>query len=203
MHTVLKILNTVNGADLLLEKYLQKLVDIKKPKVVMQGIAYGGDVEMAARILPHGLIFGYDTFENGHPKHLAKNVDDFEASCMDSWYQSLGMSKLDYVYQKKVLEELEVNNVTLIKGEVNKDSCDFIKKIDLAWLDMDLLVSMRNGFDSVKDKIKSGGYLITHDVDPKGHIAGLHELFYDELIDDTWTLVESVPNSFFTVWTKK
>lgn len=204
MKTTLKLLNTVNGADVLLEKYLKTLLNSEKPIVVLCGTAYGGDIEMAATILPHGLIFGYDTFDEGHPKHLASNPEHFEATCMNYWYEHFGTDELGYVYQKGVLESLGLNNVTLIKGEVDPQSCDFIEKIDLAWLDMDLLVSMENGFKSVADKIREGGYLITHDVEPKEHIAGLYELFFDKLIDtEKWELVESVPDSFFTVWQKK
>lgn len=200
----MRIINNVNGADRLLRKYLEKLQKIETPVVVMMGIAYGGDVQMGAEVLPNGKIYGYDTFEDGHPRHLAARPDDFEASCMEHWYQTLGTKGLSLDWQRQQLEEMGLSNATLIKGEVDKSSCYLLKKIDLAWLDMDLLVSMENGFHAVESKIVKGGYLITHDVDPKGHIAGLHELFYDKLIDPKkWKLIEKVDVSFFTVWQKK
>lgn len=204
MKTILKTLNDCNGADELLEKWVdvarKKFID---PVAVLMGIAYGGDVEMTATHFKkaNGRVFGYDTFSNGHPKHLAKNVTDFEATCMEHWYQTLGTDKLSYVYQMGILEELGLDNVILIEGEVDTNSCDFLDKIHLAWLDMDLLVSMENGFNAVKDNIVKGGYLITHDVEPRDHISGLYELFFDKLIDPKkWALIESKPDSFFTVW---
>lgn len=203
----LKIINSVNGANVLLEKYIkQTKEDFKTDLVaVMMGIAYGGDVEMCAKLWgDKGKVYGFDTFEDLHPRHLAKRDTDFEATCMQYWYDTMGTDTLSLEYQTNQLKEMGLTNAHLIKGEVKVDSCEFLDKIHLAWLDMDLIESMRTGYQAVKDKLVKGGYLCLHDVVPRYHIAGLYELFYGEYFnDDEWEELERVNTAMFTVWRKK
>jgi len=158
----LKILNEDNGAHLVILDHVKKcLKEFDEPlTAVLMGIAYGGEVEAIAKLWgKRGKVYGYDTFEDLHPRHLA--TTDFEAICMNNWYRDCGTEKLSIEYQRKALEKL--SNTTLIKGEVHKDSCKDIPKIHLAFLDMDILKSMKEGYAAVKDKIVPGGYLFLHD----------------------------------------
>jgi hypothetical protein len=164
MNTTLKILNKVNGANEVIFEYAKKLTD--NPVAVLMGIAYGGEVEGIAQMWKDcGKVYGFDTFEDKHPSHLSSNKDSFPARCMDHWYnhKDYGTDELRYEYQRCVLDSLGLSNAILIKGEVNKDSCGDIEKIDLAFLDMDMVESMSTGFEAVKDKIVEGGYLFLHD----------------------------------------
>lgn len=203
----MKQINSCNGADALLLKYIkQTKEDFKSDLIgVLMGIAFGGDVQVCAREWKDcGTVYGFDTFEDMHPKHLAKNVTDFEATCMEHWYRTIGTDELNLEWQRNQLKDMGLTNAHLIKGEVQPDSCEFLDKIHLAWLDMDLIESMRHGFQAVKDKIVKGGYLCLHDVVPRYHIAGLYELFYLEYFNENeWEEIERVNNSFFCVWKKR
>ena len=167
MKTKLKILNEVNGANKIIFEYAQRVKEeVKNPTAVLMGIAYGGEVEGISQMWKDcGKVYGFDTFEDKHPSHLSSNVDSFPARCMDYWYthKDYGTDELKYEYQRGVLDDLGLDNAILTKGEVNKDSCKDIDKIDLAFLDMDMVESMRVGFEAVKDKIAKGGYLFLHD----------------------------------------
>ena len=172
--TNLKILNEVNGANEVIFEYSKKVMDeVKNPVAVLMGIAYGGEVEGIATMWKSGKVYGFDTFEDKHPSHLSSNVDSFPARCMDHWYnhKDYGTDELKYEYQRGVLDSLGLDNAILIKGEVNKDSCKDIEKIDLAFLDMDMVESMRVGFEAVKDKMSSGGYLFLHDCQNIGEVG--------------------------------
>lgn len=203
----MRILNAVNGADRLLEKYIRKVKDEFPPPLtaVFMGIAYGGDVELCAKLWKGiGRVFGYDTFESGHPKHLAHNPNSHEAICMDGWYRDFGMAELALEYQQGQLDQQGLDNAVLVKGEVSANSCFDLEQIHLAWLDMDLNVSMENGFMAVKDKVVPGGYLLLHDVVPQGHITGNYELFYGVFLDpEKWTEVERVDESYFCAWQRQ
>jgi hypothetical protein len=130
-------------------------------------------------------------------------MDDFEAICMEHWYTTLGTEKLAYPYIRGSLDSEGLRNVTLIEGEVEDKSCDFIDEIHLAWLDMDMINSMRTGFNAVADKIVKGGLLVTHDVKPQGHIKDLYELFFNELIDPKkWVEIPDEGSTFINIWQK-
>lgn len=141
--------------------------DFKPPLTFVElGSAYGGGVEEAAiRLKGIGTVYGFDTFE-GHPKDLAEDINSFEATCMDHWYDPkvVGKEKLKYEYQRKILDEEKLDNAVLIKGRVNKSTLKKIDKIHYAFLDMDILASMKTGFDIVEPKLVPGGYLLLHDV---------------------------------------
>lgn len=163
----MRVLNIVNGAHEVCKTYEQKCLDDFDGKLfgVIMGIAYGGDVERAAKIWrDRGTIYGYDVFEDLHPKHLSDDQNDFDATCMDGWYKDYGTKELEYSYQVEELKRLGIDNAFLIKGEVDVNSCKDIPYINYAFLDMDLIVSMVNGYNAVKDKIVKGGYLLLHDV---------------------------------------
>jgi hypothetical protein len=196
-----------NGADKLLEKYVLLTRDKFKQDLVavFMGIAYGGDVEMCARHWKGcGEVYGYDTFEDGHPRYLAKDPDSFEATCMDLSYSIWGFEELAYKFQRAELDRQQLFNAHLVKGLVEPDSCANLNPIHLVWLDMDLNCSMRNGFLATASRIPKGGYLTLHDVVPRGHIPHNWELFYQELLDRSeWEEVESVRKSYFCAWMKK
>lgn len=183
-------LNEINGADKLCAKYEKKCLEEFEGDLygAVMGIAYGGDVERIARDIwgERGKVYGFDTFEAGHPKHLAEDIQSFQATCMDLWYGQNGMDKLAYDYQRKELDRQVLTNAILVKGEVHKDSCKDIPYLNYAFLDMDIIASMEAGYEAVKDKIVSKGYLLMHDV-----VGSIPELtpFYDRIKKD-WEIVE-------------
>jgi hypothetical protein len=204
--TDLKILNEVNGAHDFVREYAQKVQSLEKPVVVIMGIAYGGEVQMVARILKdNGLVYGFDTFEDLHPKHLSKDQESFEATCMDYWYghKDYGTAELSYEYQRKVLDEEGLTNAILVKGEVKSDSCKDIDYINMAFLDMDIAKSMKDGYLAVKDKMPKGAYLLLHDVYPKNHILTMSKYFYEEVFPSgEWELVLESGKGFMTILKK-
>lgn len=184
-------LNEQNGADKICAKYEKKcLTEFEGPLyAVVMGIAYGGDVERIARDTwgNRGKVYGFDTFESLHPRHLAEDVQSFEATCMDHWYLYYGTDQLTYEYQRKQLDDQGLTNATLVKGEVNKDSCKDIPYLNYAFLDMDILASMQAGYAAVADKIVKGGYLLMHDV--VNNIPSLME-WYQKDIKPHWQVME-------------
>jgi hypothetical protein len=188
-------LNEVNGADKVCAEYHQKLLE-EFPEEhltgVIMGSAYGGEVEEIAKLWKdRGTIYGYDVFEELHPKHLAEDKDGFDATCMDHWYQESvhGTEKMAYDYQRKQLDDQGLTNAILVKGEVHPESCKDLKEIHYAFLDMDIPFSMRQGYAAVKDKIKTGGYLFLHDTQ---NIPGLTEWFKNDVLLKDWDMWKQV-----------
>lgn len=186
-------LNSTNGADKILLKYAEKLLTEFPDEHLYgaeMGIAYGGGVEAIGKIWKdRGTIYGFDTFEDLHPKHLAPdgNVNSFEATCMDVWYSQEvhGTDALHYDYQRKKLDEQGLSNVILVKGEVHPDSCKDIPKLHYGFLDMDMPFSMDQGYKAQRDKIVKGGYLFFHDTMNIGSVGE----WFDEILErdkDMW-----------------
>lgn len=201
----MKIINADNGADKIFFKYAQIVTDRFQKDLtgVLMGIAYGGEVEKLADMWRgKGFVYGYDTFEDMHPKYLVEPEYPNEAECMDLWYIQEGVEKLKYSYQRGYLDGKGLTNAFLIKGLVNKDSCKNIDKIHIALLDMDIYHSMRTGFEAVKDKIVVGGYLHIHDV-PNNYLKRLQK-WYDDVVlkDKSFKMVEQSEGSYTTILEK-
>jgi len=166
------------------------------------GSAYGGGVEMMGKVLYGvGKVYGYDTFE-GHPRDLADKPDDPEALCMDLWYKEPhhGLHRLSYDYQRVILDEQGLDNVTLVKGRINKHSFDDIKKAHFVLLDLDLVKSTKIAYNALKDKIVKGGYLFIHDALPYDNLYNLSKYVYDNIVPDKrWVLFGEFANDFVLV----
>lgn len=203
--TELMWLNHVNGADKVLYEYATNLLDeFKAPLIgVTMGIAYGGEVEAIGKLWKgRGKIYGYDTFEGRHPDHLSDDRTSREARCMDHWYMETihGIERLSYNYQRNTLDGQGLDNAILTKGEVHKDSCKDLPYINYCFLDMDLVVSMRNGYEAVKDKFLPGSYLFIHDALPDKHLPLLYKWFYEDVLvnDPKWEIIGEWPESHLT-----
>lgn len=196
-----------NGADKLLEKYVLLTRDKFTQNLIatFMGIAFGGDVEMCARHWQGvGDVYGYDTFEDMHPKFLSADPHSFEATCMDLSYATWGTAELSFDWQIEQLRKAGLSNAHLVKGLVKPNSCKDLDHINLAWLDMDMNRSMLNGYLAIVSKMVPGSYLVMHDVVPKGHIKNNYEIFYELLFDSfEWESVEVVIPSYFCAWLKK
>lgn len=218
MKTKLKWINTVNGADKILLKYLaQTRADWPNDERlvgVYMGIAYGGDVEAAARVWSkrndNYHVYGYDTFEGMHPRELSDDGNDFQAWCMDYWYshKDWGTDDLACQYQRDTLDDMGFKDTTtLVKGLVHEDSCKDIPKIHLCFLDMDIRRSMEIGYQAVRDKIAPGGYLLLHDVIPPKHIPQLSQWCYHGQVLGTdkemWEVEGEHTTQFTTILRKK
>lgn len=195
-------LNNVNGADLIESKYAQKaLEEFEKPIGAVMGSAYGGSLEHIGKMWKEkgGVIMGFDVFEETHPKHLSEDQSDHEATCMEHWYQDhiFGTKKLSYDYQRQQLDDQGLSNVILVKGEVQPESCKDTPYLNYVFLDMDILLSMDNGYRAVKDKIVPGGYLLMHDV--TGNLKKLIPWFNEILESGLWEEVERVEESLVVV----
>lgn len=191
-------LNDTNGADKICKRYHQKVLDEFQDHIygVVMGIAYGGEIEYIAKLWKErGTIYGFDTFEDLHPKHLAPEGDQtrFEATCMDSWYHRdvYGTDHLAYAYQRGELDRQGLTNAVLVKGEVHPESCKDIPQIHYAFLDMDMPFSMDQGYKAVRDKIIKGGYLLLHDTQ---NISTVGEWYKDEVIGKDKELWSFEPN---------
>ncbi len=154
------------------------------------GSAYGGGVEFMAKFFyGRGRAYGYDTFI-GHPKDLADNQKDLEAYCMDFWYEQgkrikeLAKDRLDYNYQRKILDKQMLSNAVLVNGRIDEHSFDDIKKIHFAMFDLDLIKPTRIAYETIKDKFVSGAYAMFHDSLPPDHIPNIHKFVYDEVLKD-------------------
>ena len=210
-------LNTLNGAA----KFTHELVEKCKQQfegtifAVEMGIGYGGGVHDIGLILKdRGIVFGCDTF-TGHPIELGLidpaaiadgGMNSFAVKCMAKWPSILhvGPEHVTYDFIRHELDKDGLFNVNLVKGLITeKTNIDFIPKIHYVLLDMDFVLSMRNGYRLVKDKIVPGGYLCLHDVVPYGHIYGLNEFYQEILKEDLFDVVQEEPKSFLAVLRKK
>lgn len=185
IETQLYWLNKVNGADLLEEEYAKKCLEQEGDIYgAVMGSAYGGAVEHIAKLWKdRGKIYGFDVFEDLHPKHLSSDTKSFPATCMDHWYSlpEYGTEKMKLAYQQQVLNDLKLTNAFLVKGEVHLDSCKDIPYLNYVFLDMDMVESMRMGFNAVKDKIKKGGFLLLHDTQNIGELTNWRD---NEVLSD-------------------
>ena len=182
---------STNAQDICLD-YCQKLLtEVNTPLIGAEfGVAYGGGVESIGKLWKgRGIIYGFDTF-TGHPKQLAVDLQNFEATCMDCWYQIFPNNELSYEYQRAELDRQGLDNVILKKGLINKSSCRGIPYLNYALLDLDILTSMKIGYEAVKNKIVEGGYLFFHDVIPRYHLPLLSDWFLNEVMPSAlWEII--------------
>ncbi len=186
-------LNVFNGAAALLTYYQTLTVTRFEYSMigVEMGIAYGGGVESLGSFWKgRGTVYGFDTFEGLHPDHLADDKYGFQARCMDHWYDKavFGTATLSYDFQRKQLDAEQLSNVILVKGEVTKDSCKDLPYINYALLDMDIVASMKVGWEAIKDKLVPGAFVCLHDVVPSDHIPALYKWWYEEVMPNESTL---------------
>jgi hypothetical protein len=147
---------------------------------VEMGVAYGGGVEALGILWKgRGIVYGFDTFE-GHPKQLGSGPNDHETNCMDDHYAKYGTAGLSWQYQMKNLLDQGIENVTLVRGLIDHNSCWRIPKIHYCLLDMDILKSMQDGYEAVRHRIVDGGYLCLHDVIGHSLLPDLH-VWYEEI----------------------
>jgi len=144
MKTINKIGN--NAQEICLTCCQKLLTEVKTPLIGAElGIAYGGGVESIGKLWKgRGIIYGFDTF-TGHPKQLAVDLQNPEATCMDFWYQNFPNEELSYEYQRAELDRQGLDNVILKKGLINEFSCKEIPYLNYALLDLDILASMKIG----------------------------------------------------------
>ena len=198
-------LNAGNPCGLIQLLVLGNLLD-KFPNEELIGLevgsAYGGGVEMAAKLWKgRGKFYGYDTFE-GHPKDLAINPNHKESWCMDMWYEdpNFGTEKLKYDYQRKVLDEQGLDNAILVKGRVNKHSFDDIEKAHFVMIDLDMINPTKVAYEAIKDKIVVGGYLLMHDSFPEDHLPMIYDFVYDKIIPEgKWKIIKRSVGGLVTV----
>jgi hypothetical protein len=195
-------INDQNGASTLQLQIAEKLLNefSGQLKAVEMGIAYGGGVEAIGKIWKgRGEVHGFDTFE-GHPKELAYSQEAHEAYCMDLQYVWGGKEGLTYEYQRAELDRQRLSNVILHKGLVTEKSLDSMPgPIHYCLLDMDLITSMICGWLAVKDKIVKGGYLLLHDVVPRGHLVGLWGLYQEIMASGDYELISETNSAYLVI----
>jgi len=189
MRTLNKIAN--NAQEILLN-YCQKLLTEVDTSLIGAefGSAYGGGVESIGKLWKgRGIVYGFDTF-TGHPKQLAVDLKNWEANCMDGWYQDFPCDELNYEYQRAELDRQGLDNVILRKGLIDEFSCKGIPYLNYALLDLDILASMKIGYCAVKNKIVKDGYLFFHDVIPSNHLPLLENWFLNEVMQSgLWKII--------------
>jgi hypothetical protein len=205
--TDLRWINKYNGAaEICYELHKQIMKEFKGVLyAAILGSAYGGECEALGHLWKgRGYVWGFDVFEDLHPDHLAKQHDSFEARCMDHWYKPniFGTEHMAYDYQRGVLDAHGLDNVTLVKGEVNKDSCREIPRLHYVLMDMDIIESMMNGYEAVKDKVVKGGYLCLHDVLPPPHLDGhIYNWWYNhQLGSGEWEIYAEHPKCHLGIY---
>lgn len=177
-------LNSFNGDDQVLFDLQKRMLNEFKGKIYGAefGVAYCGGIEGACKIFgKRGFMYALDTF-TGHPEHLSKDVNSFEARCMDNWYIAFGKEKLSVEYIDAVLKSEGLENYKLIKGEVHKDSLKNVKKLHYVLLDLDLIEPMKTAYEAIKDKLVPGSYICIHDVIPADHLPDIHKWWYEEVM---------------------
>jgi hypothetical protein len=201
-------INEENGAAEISHRYAKLLMDKFPDEELVgaeMGICFGGGVEFIGNLWKgRGKIYGFDTFEDKHPKQLGDMGFENEMTCMEHWYTKYGVDKLTYEYQRGELDRQGLDNVTLIKGLVTENSCkdNGITKLHYALLDMDILASMTAGYAAVAPVIVSGGYLILHDV-PNPYIHRIEDWYAQSIKNSKlWAEVESNRNAYTTVLLK-
>lgn len=182
----LPYLNDQNGASHVVIGYCTELAETitDRPLIGAEfGVAFGGGVQRLGRLWKPfgGTVYGFDTFV-GHPKYLAPDQRSMEAICMDCWYETYDISRTEYDYQRKMLDEEGLTNVILRKGLIDEHSMDGIPYLHYAILDLDLVSCMTIAWTLVRPLMLPGGYLCLHDVLPVGHIPGL-ELLHQTIKD--------------------
>lgn len=203
-------LNDTNGASTILLEFAQKTLDEFKKGIigVEMGIAYGGGVESVGKLWgDKGMVFGFDTFE-GHPKQVALKDPDcghsessFAATCMDGWYERFDNKELTLEYQREELEKQGIYNVQLVKGIINENTnIKYIPYINYCLLDLDFVLSTKQAYELIKDKLVSGAYLCLHDTIPQGHIPGMWEWY--QTIKHDYEVIGEYENGYLSVLKK-
>uniref|UniRef100_A0A6M3J0N6 Putative methyltransferase n=1 Tax=viral metagenome TaxID=1070528 RepID=A0A6M3J0N6_9ZZZZ len=186
--------------EMLLQKFPEHLT------LLEIGSAYGGGVEMMAKMVgDRGTVYGYDTFE-GHPRDLAVKIDDPEAYCMDMWYNNpmWGTKDLNYEYQREILDEEGLDNAILVKGRLNENSFDDIEKAHFVLMDLDMVNPSKIAYKAIKDKIVPGGFLFMHDIYPPHNLPHLHKWAYKEVVPDPmWVLEGEFLHSYLAILRRK
>lgn len=210
-------INNINGADYLVlgvASMCRRKFQTEKLIGAEFGTALGGGPEAIGKLWKGiGEIHAFDVFEyHGHPKELSLNPDGWEYKSMLRWYDNrfAGKWRIPYItpemwsheYQRKALDDQSLDNVILHKGLINEDSLKDVPYLHYALLDMDLVVSMKTGYEAVKNKIKKGGFLALHDCNPRGHIEGLWEIYQEILASGEWKEVIHCDTAYLIVLEK-
>lgn len=183
--TKLRNLNAIGNSDANVQTFYQKLLLSEFPNETLYGaelgIAYGGGFESLCKIWgDRGFVYALDTF-TGHPKELSNDLNSMEATCMDKWYQDFGTNELSLEYIDATLKAEGLKNYKLIKGLVHENSLQEVEKLHYVLLDLDIILSMKLGYEAIKDKMVSGGYLLVHDVVGR-HLPLLHDWWFNEIM---------------------
>jgi hypothetical protein len=185
-------LNSQNGSDRIL-RFVQSLLMKEFPDDfligVEMGIAYGGSVEALGKLWKgRGMVYGFDTFE-GQPKQLATSPDSYEATCLDSFYEKYGRDQLSADFINNDLVSKGILNVDLVKGIIDDNSCWNLPKIHYAFLDLDILSSMKDGYESVRHRMVDGGFLCLHDVVGHKQLPELHNWYCEIKQHPQWEVI--------------
>jgi len=208
-------INDCNGANIITALYAEKCMEIFNEPLIgcEMGIAYGGGPETIGKMWKgRGTIYGFDTFE-GHPQdeiidkcrmtQLDGGKNSVAARCMDNWYSQYGVDKLSIKYQQSQLDAQGLDNVKLVKGLIDSNTdISFIEKLHYCFLDLDYYKSMKDAHNLIKSKIVKGGFLLLHDVIPKGQISGLYDLYCDIMTSQEYRIVVEAPTSCIAVLQK-
>ena len=215
----LKNLNDTNGASTIVLDYAKRCLAEFNSNLIgcEMGVAYGGGVEAIGKLWKdRGIVYGFDTFE-GHPKQVAAEceyskqvggINSFAANCMDYWYNTnnkeYGTTRLGLDYIQSELDASNITNVILVKGLITENTnIDFINELHYAFLDLDIPLSMKNGYELIKNKIVKGGYLCLHDCIPNGHIFGCYEIYQEILKENLFEIEKEIPESYLVILKKK
>lgn len=208
----MKHLNDTNGASLLALQIAEICLSEFKGQLtgVEMGIAYGGGVEAIGKLWKdRGVIYGMDTFE-GHPQEIAEICEDskqsggkdsFAARCMDEWYQSpeYGTKAITLKYIQSQLNKQKLKNVKLLKGLITDKTKLPFKELHYCFIDLDYPLSQWQAYNLVKKLIVKGGYLLLHDMIPKGHISGNYERYQQILNEGLFEVVKEDNPSYLAI----
>lgn len=199
------ILNEANGAfPRTYDVATRCLTEFDGPLIGAEfGIAWGGGPEALGKLWKdRGTVYGFDTFE-GHPKDLAYDPAAHEAYCMDPQYNYHTKNGLSYDEQRVELDRQGLSNVILRKGRISNKSIEGIQYLNYVLLDMDLIVSMVQGYQLVKDLLVPGSYLCLHDVVPRGHLFGLWGMYQEIMASGDYDLVGEWPVNYLVILRKR
>ncbi len=175
----------VNDTTKLVVEYAAKCKE-RFPKEYLigieMGVAYGETTRaLAKEWTGQGIIAACDTFE-GHPEYLAPEGSP-EQICMRQHYDEKGKDTLSLEWQQQEADESGLTNIIFKKGLISELDLPYAA-YHFAFLDMDIVASMQDGWSYISNKLKPASFLLFHDCFQGSRLENLINWFNTNVRND-------------------